>query len=889
MRNLFCIKHGSLSCLLFFFAMLSTNAYAQTISLPSDWKFNIGDNAAWALPAFDDAAWELKPIGKMLAAPGQKDHVFAWYRSHISIPQTMRAAIQKGGGIVLSLGKIDDVDQVFVNGTLVGQTGSLPPDYETKWDVDRYYTVPDSLLQMGKENTIAIRVFSMDAEGLGLSQGNYYYRPEAWYDYVNTQTNFIETANKGFGYTVQFNNKKSRVADLILTYSIEDMQRNKLFAETRKLHLDRGPGGSAIEKFSTYTPNTGDIFFVRCEMVAEDGSGNWQQEQVYLSDRSIQIPVAKEPMAIVPFKVADIYRPAALQQEQIGGYLGKRLLQNLEERLLKIDEKGLIEGYLQRPGNHPWIGEHVGKYLESACNAWKYSRDPRLKQQMDRLMYELIHTQLADGYLGTYTPDQYWTSWDLWSHKYNLYGLMAYYTTTGYVPALETCKKMGDLLCRVFGNGPQKKDIIIAGEHMGMAATSVLDPMLELYRYTGDKKYLDFCHYILQAWEQKNGPKIISSLLQTGKVNKVANGKAYEMLSNLVGLAKMYRLTGNPEYFKVLNLAWKDIVENRLYITGTSSAGERFQDDGILPAANSDNIGEGCVTTTWIQFNQQLLIITGQLKYEEEIEKSVYNQLLGAENPQTGCVSYYTSLMEKKPYTCEISCCTSSVPRGIAMVPYFSFGEVNKNPTLMLYEPATYKEKISTAENKTIDLELAVESSFPEKGNVQITMHPSAMARFTMSLRVPTWTTDFTARVGGKLYKTNANGYLLIDRLWKPADKIDIAFQMPVLQLLGGKSYPGQRAFKRGPQVLALDGSLNKDILHLFPNSNNAAMKITMPPAADNRTVLPVNWIGRQAYPINIQEGGGQAANQTLWLVPFADAGQTGADIRVWMPVSLNK
>lgn len=58
-------------------------------------------------------------------------------------------------------------------------------------------------------------------------------------------------------------------------------------------------------------------------------------------------------------------------------------------------------------------------------------------------MFKLINTQLEDGYLGTYTPDKYWTSWDVWSHKYNLYGLLSYYAATGYMPALEACKKNG--------------------------------------------------------------------------------------------------------------------------------------------------------------------------------------------------------------------------------------------------------------------------------------------------------------------------------------------------------------------------------------------------------------------------------------------------------------
>jgi DUF1680 family protein len=80
-----------------------------------------------------------------------------------------------------------------------------------------------------------------------------------------------------------------------------------------------------------------------------------------------------------------------------------------------------------------------------------------------------------------------------------------------------------------------------------------------------------------------------------------------------------------------------------LYITGTASDHEIFVQSGVLKAANDDKMGEGCVTVTWIQFNLSLLQITGETKYAEEIERSVYNHLLAAENPQTGCVSYYTA------------------------------------------------------------------------------------------------------------------------------------------------------------------------------------------------------------------------------------------------------
>ncbi len=163
---------------------------------------------------------------------------------------------------------------------------------------------------------------------------------------------------------------------------------------------------------------------------------------------------------------------------------------------------------------------------------------------------ELIKTQEADGYLGTYTKDKRFglysgADWDVWVHKYNLIGLLTYHEYTGNEAALNSSRKIGDLLLNTFG--PGKKSILSAGTHMGMAATSVLEPMVLLYRATGDEKYLDFAKYIVQSWDEPNGPKIIKTLTETGKVNKTANGKAYEMLSNLVGLCELGSRDGRGE------------------------------------------------------------------------------------------------------------------------------------------------------------------------------------------------------------------------------------------------------------------------------------------------------------------------------------------------------
>ncbi|MEI8059406.1 MAG: beta-L-arabinofuranosidase domain-containing protein, partial [Ferruginibacter sp.] len=235
---------------------------------------------------------------------------------------------------------------------------------------------------------------------------------------------------------------------------------------------------------------------------------------------------------------------------------------------------------------------------------------------------------------------------------------------------------------------------------------------------------------------------------------------------------------------------WQDIVTHRLYITGTASSHEYFQEDEILPAGSTDNMGEGCVTTTWIQLNQNLFAITGDIKYLNQLEKSVYNHLLAAENPETGCVSYYTPLMNKKPYTCYITCCQSSVPRGIALVPNFTFGNINNIPTVLFYEPAVYKDKIITLDKKNMDVVFTLDGNFPESGNFVLSVTGAKAAIFPIALRVPDWCTNYTATVGGKIYKGTADQFVTINKNWSPGEKIMISFDMPITMIAGGKVIP---------------------------------------------------------------------------------------------------
>jgi uncharacterized protein len=572
-----------------------------------------------------------------------------------------------------------------------------------------------------------------------------------------------------------------------------------------------------------------------------------------------------EPQPKVKDAVADRFVAAPFEKQKIGGLLGERMRINLEKRLLAVEEEALLAGFRKRPGEQDWIGEHVGKYLDAAAITYRFTHDARLKTQMDRIALALIATQKGDGYLGTYTDDKRWTSWDVWVHKYDLIGLLSWYRLTGDERALMASRRIGDLLIATFQTG--KVDMIETSDEAGMAATSVLEPICQLYRFTGDARYLAFAHFIVdKTWEQTNGPKIITSLLAVGSVFKTANNKAYEMMSNLVGLLELYRLTGEERYLAVGQAAQRDIVSRRRYLTGTTSAHEHFRDDFDLPADEKDEVGEGCATVTWLQLNLQLLRLTGEAKYAQEIERTVFNQLLGAQEPHSGNICYFTPMNGRKQPTTNINCCRSSVPRGIALIPGLVWGSFRAGTG-----PEIAIEILAPGEAMINGVKVVAETGYPFHGTAALTLRSPEPRWFTLALRVPEWAPEMTARLSnGEIHAAKGGEYLRVTRLWKNGDRVDVAMDLAVRFADGGRSYPGHLAVERGPLVLALEKGANLQLRDI----QRAALKQRGEPLSEDRVGV---------YSLaGVVPNGDQTRDTTLRLVPFAEAN----DYRIWIPLA---
>ena len=573
------------------------------------------------------------------------------------------------------------------------------------------------------------------------------------------------------------------------------------------------------------------------------------------------------PQPKVRDAVADRFTPAPFDVQRVSGVLGERMRVNLEKRLLNIEETRVLAGFLKQPGEQEWIGEHAGKYLDAAANTWLYTHDPRLKQQMDRIALAVIAAQKPDGYLGTYTDDQRWTHWDVWVHKYDLIGLLAWYRVTGDERALAASRKIGDLLIATFQKGD--RDIIASSTHVGMAATSVLESICYLYRYTGDPRYLEFARFIVEkAWEQPNGPKIVSSLLTHGSVFKTANAKAYEMMSDLVGLTELYRLTGEARYLETARAAQKDIVANRRYLTGTTSSHEHFTADGGLPAEQKDDVGEGCATVTWLQLNLQLLRLTGETGYAQELERTLFNQLLAAQDPLTGNICYFTPMNGKKKPTTDINCCRSSEPRGISLIPQLLWGTLDRGGD----QGVIALEILAPGQVLVNGVLVSVETGYPFDGQARVTLTPEKPGRFTLAIRVPEWAASVQATVPGtdKPVAGKAGEYLTITREWKRGDRVDFTLDLQTRYTPGGASYPGFVAVERGPLVLALDGGANFD----FKDLSQARLR----PAAP---VLKEEKPGLYSLP-GLAVDGATSKDVTLYLIPFLAA----KEYRIWLPLA---
>jgi len=137
------------------------------MSLKGYWNFSVGDDIAWADYSYNDSEWDKIIVPKSWEKQGYEDYDgYAWYRKSFTLTKA-----EKINTYILKLGRIDDVDEVYINGKKIGGTGNFFPNYSTAWNIQRVYHIPEELLYSNKKNVIAVRVFDQAIDG-GIMDGD---------------------------------------------------------------------------------------------------------------------------------------------------------------------------------------------------------------------------------------------------------------------------------------------------------------------------------------------------------------------------------------------------------------------------------------------------------------------------------------------------------------------------------------------------------------------------------------------------------------------------------------------------------------------------------------------------------------------------------------------
>lgn len=586
---------------------------------------------------------------------------------------------------------------------------------------------------------------------------------------------------------------------------------------------------------------------------------------------------------------------SAIPAVKLNGFVGNKLDELNQNRILAQDASHLIEPFKHRSETRLWQTEFWGKWVTSAIGAYQYNHNPELFAKIKQSVTELLATQTPDGYIGNYADNAHLQQWDVWGRKYTLLGLLEYFGISNDKNVLKAAVKLADHLMTEVG--PGKTNIVKTGNHRGMASSSVLQPIVLLYEVTGEKRFLDFANYIVNQWETEDYPKLISKALAGVDVAdryphpkewfSWENGvKSYEMMSCYEGLLELYRVTGSPLYLSAVEATVQNVIRTEINLAGSGSAFEGWyhgHDNQIYPYFQTN---ETCVATTWIKLCYNLLRITGKSVYADQIEKSFYNALLGAVKVDGSNLIYYTQLegyktTGAKQCGMEISCCIANGPRAFVLMPRFAVMKRDNGVAVNLYCQSESKVQLADGVNVVIKQT----TNYPESDSIVVEVQPDRESNFPILFRIPEWSEKSSICVNGQYEEKIETGtYKSVSRTWKKGDKVEIKLD------LRGKVVRMSRHFAltRGPILLARDSRLGGGDIDESAIVNDKNGIVPLEPCSEK----PANvWM---CFTVPLQMGSYVqlgADNRTIRFCDFSSAGNEWSKenrYKVWLDETID-
>jgi hypothetical protein len=529
----------------------------------------------------------------------------------------------------------------------------------------------------------------------------------------------------------------------------------------------------------------------------------------------------------------------------IGGFVGDRLNKNKWNYLEKFPIDNYIRLIEQR-NYTAWDwrpGEQPGKWLESTILTAARTHDPVLEKKARSMYWRILRSQAPDGYVGVTspsvrTPEKPLRGMDAYELYFLQHALMTAYEVWKDPNGLTAARRLGDYFVRYIGPGkaefwpsavhaPENKGKILKGTqhseiaghsiHYSWEGTLLIDPMMRLYELTGDKKYFEWCKWVVSnidkwsGWDAySNLDKVANGEMTVDKIQPYVHTHTFQM--NFLGLLRMYQVSGDLSYLRKVEGVWRDVAARQRYITGGVSVGEHYEKGFIKPLTGE--MMETCATMSWMQLSQYLLDLTGDARYADAIERICWNQVFAEQTIDGDANHYFTPPNGYTPrgYFREPDCCMGSGHRLLSMLPGFIYATGERN--------SIYINQFIPSVTTIGGVKISQQTRYPEEGRVVIGIDPPAPMALAVKIRIPSWCKSPCLSVNGQAVDIpSKGGYATLVRRWKQGDRIMLELPMKLAwvrhehyaKTSDRKPYKttpdadAPYALVRGPVVYALD------------------------------------------------------------------------------------
>lgn len=557
----------------------------------------------------------------------------------------------------------------------------------------------------------------------------------------------------------------------------------------------------------------------------------------------------------------------------------------------------------RRPGEVKgprYIDSDGYKWLEAACWAYAHTQDDTLKAWIDEFVDVIEAAQEEDGYVNTHFMGERqslrFTDLD---HAHEIYcfghltqAAVAHHRVTGEDKLLNVARRFADLLYRLFG--PEGRWGACGHPEAEMA-------LVELYRETGERRYLELASRMIDARGQK--PPVLDGsiyLLDHApfREQREAVGHAVRALYLYAGATDLYMETGEAALLKTLHALWEDVFTRKVYVTG--GLGARYEGEAFGLAYELPNLrayAETCAAIAGFMWNWRMLQVEPDARYADWMEIALYNGILSGVSLDGTRYFYMNPLESRGGYERSAwfgcACCPPNVHRTLASLPGYLYGLDEQTVYVHLYAGSQLDTRLPNGQ----PVQIRVQTDYPWSGDIEL--HPSA-GSYTLALRIPGWASGAELRVNGERLEATPGSYATIQREWQEGDSVHLSLPMPIELLRANPRIEENRAsaaLRRGPVVYCLEqiDLAEGSLLDIYMPQDTSRLQAEHMPALLGGVVaiegnVLLDTVPRDSQPLYVPVSRYVPPRHrevpARWVPYYAWANRGGGAMKVWLPVA---